>query len=90
MVVLGAGEEDQSSYDLDRLKKPVEVDSPTVSLPSTVDTTMPRFNSYVSDVTTSLTSLPVSAARTAMVSQRASVCLSVCLSVIVTVFSSGP
>ena len=46
----GVGEEDHNSYDIDRLKKPVEVDS-TVSLPSTTDTTAPRIPSYVSDVT---------------------------------------
>jgi len=44
------GEEDQQCYDIERLKKPVEVDSST-SLPSTIDTTAPRLTSYASDVT---------------------------------------
>jgi len=48
-VVECAGEEDENSYDMERLKKPVEVDSLTVGLPSTTPT---RFNGYViNDVT---------------------------------------
>jgi len=50
-VLSYVGEEDQNTYDIERLKKPVEVASSTASLPSTIDTMAPRLSSYVTDVT---------------------------------------